>query len=75
MTPTVGRIIHVTSPDLPETCRAAIVAGIDYNPPTIHASVFHPTNPLAPVFVATVDPNDRSRWHDPRECPETSDPR
>lgn len=74
MIPTVGRIIHVGYPGASGPCRAAIVAGIDYNPSRIYAAVFDAHHAGAPVHNAVVNADDRYAWHDPRECPDITAP-
>lgn len=72
MTPTVGRIIHVTDrPDSLLECVAAIVTGLDHTTPqTIYATAFPrhgaSTTMARPIVLMN---GDNPRWHDPRECP------
>lgn len=71
MTPTVGRIVHL-SPSAAQQeamgraqCRAAIVTGIEYKPtPHFFVSAFTYRGDQTAVIV-----RERSEWHDPRECP------
>ena len=65
MTPRIGMIIHVQMDEDIE-CRAAIVTGVNYDPPMIYMTVFKPTGFVAP-YNAVLKNTDH--WHDPYFCP------